>query len=302
MDTDYISADLARFRDTLNPRYLLRAIALVAKQKRVPELFYSIWCELRFRPAVVKSCQPGGSEEIGRYLTPIVWGEDVWPREALVERFSPAFAVDKLPTDFYGARRESIAVGADSLVLGEYGHFKKRVFYITRETCRINNFYSRDPLVRHIHAVHAGRSPNEYFLTTGDAAKYLDSWRHAMGEFDFSSRIKRSLAGYTAMAKIGDQFYFASDFSSRLNYLERLDGSRFFFPEPASRMYVVAFFATHCRFLISLHKSLGVFSNRGAISVFDASARHFVYCDDCAGPTSTYPYLVRSVGPMPLRT
>ncbi len=116
-------------------------------------------------------------------------------------------------------------------------------------------------------------------MATGDTAKYLDEWTIQNQKVAFNKRLKPALAGHTAIISVGGHFYLGSDFSNRPNYIERMDGKKFFFPEQAYKMYVLKFKKYQDRYIISLSKELPCFGARYSISVFDTQKEEFVYCD-----------------------
>lgn len=278
----YISLELARFRATGNPLYLMKAALLVLRQGRVRELVVGVYWLLRHRPpATLPPCSAAVAQLVAAQL-PRLFGRDHWSREAVVgalrgDRAAP-LAAHRLPADFAGARREAIARAPGVAVVGEYGEGCRRLCLITADDCHVTTLYEGDPRVRHLHAVFVA-GDGEVIVTTGDSARYLDRWRIDGARLVFVRRQARSFAGHTAIARVGGRLFLGSDWSSRPNHIETDDGHRYAVPRPASHMYAVAFHVPDGRHLVTLHTSLSVFGRRCAVSVFDTEVRRFVHCD-----------------------
>lgn len=299
----YISRELARFRASGNPLYLMKAALLVVRQGRVRELVVGAYWLLRHRPpATLPPCSPAVAQLVAAQL-PRLLGRDLWSRDDIVSalRGDDTAPLDsgRLPADFAGARREAIARTPGAVVIGEYGEARKRLCLVTAGGCHVATLYEDDPRVRHIHAVHAA-GDGEVVVTTGDSARYLDRWRIDGPQLVFVRREARSLAGHTAIARVGGRLFLGSDWSSRPNHIETDDGRRYPVPRPASYMYAVAFHVPDGRHLVTLHTSLSVFGGRRAVSVFDTQARRFVHCDLSPeampvrdGPPATAPIALR---------
>lgn len=73
--------------------------------------------------------------------------------------------------------------------------------------------------------------------------------------------------------------YFGTDFSSRPNYLETLNGSKYMFPPKAFKMYCSALDALDNRYILAVSKQLEPVGNRKALSIFDAEEQKYIYCD-----------------------
>lgn len=278
----YISLELARFRATGNPLHLMKAAVLVVQQRRVQELAVSAYWLLRHRPpAALPPCSAEVAQLVATQL-PRLFGRDHWSRDAVVaalrEKSAAPLAAHRLPPDFAGARRESIARAPGIAVVGEYGEGCRRLCLITADDCHVATRYEDDPRVRHIHAVFVA-GDGEVIVTTGDSARYLDRWRVDGARLVFVRRQARSFAGHTAIARVGGRLFLGSDWSSRPNHIETDDGHRYAVPRPASYMYAVAFHVPDGRHLVTLHTSLSVFGRHCAVSVFDTQARRFVHCD-----------------------
>jgi hypothetical protein len=252
MQPQSISQIIAKFNATKNPFYLAKAMLLVMDQRRIPELTYGLYCDLFCQPAEVKLHPHQAPSVIQSNCQPLLSRKDHLSRAELIEIFGDSYAIYDLPTNFAGARIETIVYDQDFLIIGEYGYFEKRIAYITHKSCVIHDYYTPDPDVKHIHAMYKAPSSCDILVTTGDTAKYLDVWGLQNGAIAFERRLKRSLAGHTAITQIGDAYYLGTDFSSRLNYIERLNGKKFFFPKRASRMFVLAFQSYQDRYLVSL--------------------------------------------------
>ncbi|MDA9511151.1 hypothetical protein XI09_42175 [Bradyrhizobium sp. CCBAU 11386] len=200
-------------------------------------------------------------------------------RDNILERYAHRYAVNDIPHDFSGARLEAIIETQGRLVLGEYADNSARLLCIDATKCVVIKLYCDAPHVRHIHAIHMSEAERCIFVTTGDGSKFLDKWEFSSGELVFIARIKKHLAGHTAAINANGKDYFGTDFSSRPNYLERLDGKRFFFPTLAYKMAVLHMSLLNERYIVCLsgeHRPLG---KRCAVSIFDSMREIFIHCD-----------------------
>ncbi len=280
MISDFISRRLSDFRATYNPLYLVKAVAMTIRQRRIYELVYSLCLGLSSRPSRVRPNAP----EIPRILLESCrswWlGGDLRSREELVRRFDGPYAVHSLPDDFAGTRLEAIVCTPDFLIIGEYGDRAKRLALVTKASCVMSDHYEDDPLVDHIHAVYKLRSSEAVFITTGDTARALDLWRLREGRLEFQRRLKSRMAGYTAIMEAGGRCYFGTDFSSRPNYIETLGGLKYFFPQKAYKMYVLSFRQYQDRYLLSINRRISALGGGSTLSVFDTVQKEFIFCDD----------------------
>jgi hypothetical protein len=229
------------------------------------------------RPSVVTSHALSTLQPILDSCESWLFIERILSRRELIDMFGEDYAIHSLPADFVGARAEAIVYDQGFLIIGEYGMRGKRVAYVTKTSCSISDYYTDDPRVDHIHAVHKSSSSEDILVTTGDAKKVLDLWRVRDGQFMFTRRLRKRLAGYTAITRIRDTYYFGTDFSSRPNYIERLDRRKVFFPDKAYKMWVAAFQQYEARYILSI--SGLSFGGRQALSVFDTVAEEFIYCE-----------------------
>lgn len=248
-------------------------------QRRFLEVVWSIFCLIRFRPS--KCFSKNADKELVSSAISSIY--DLYPlyytRAQLIDKFGSEYKIDQLPADFVGARSESVAKIGDYLVIGEYANDSARIIISTTEFCRIENYYQSISGVRHIHAISKGFSKNTFFVSTGDGNKYLDHWEISYGRLIFASRIKYRLAGYTASIQLNGIKYFGTDFSSRPNYLETLDGEKYFFPLPAYLQYVVALTSIDGRYIVSLNADHAPVGNRSSVNIFDTHTKKYVYCD-----------------------
>lgn len=200
-------------------------------------------------------------------------------REQLIHSYGQDFLVRSLPQKFAGARRNSIVCHNALLIIGEYGIESKgsRIALITRNACTINDYYAHDSHVYHIHALHKCRNSGKVLVTTGDSAKFLDLWELVDGDLVFVQRMRKRFAGYTAIAGVGDRFYFGTDFSGRPNYIETLEGKKYFFPDKAYKKWVLAFFIVSNRYLICV--SAVIVGQGRTISIFDTAKEEFLFCE-----------------------
>ena len=200
-------------------------------------------------------------------------------RNDILRRYGGIYAVDNIPCDFCGARLEAIIETQGTLILGEYADNSARLLQISATNFTVNRFYCDTPHVRHIHTIHTSEVEHCIFVTTGDGSKFLDKWDLNSGELVFVSRIKTHLAGHTAAVSAGGKDYFGTDFSSRPNYLETLDGKRFFLPLPAYKMAVLHMTLLDGRYIMCLSAEDRSFGDKWAVSIFDSMRSRFVHCD-----------------------
>ena len=274
----YITAHWLSFRETGSVLPLAMALFLIIKQQRTLELLYGLYCQLFHRPSSVASCNDSAA------LTAILQDKGALvdhgtvSRERLIELYGGTFRVDMLPPDFESARWESIWLENQQLIIGEYGE-NSRIAYVTPATCVMNNHYRHVPGVRHIHSIEKYGDAGEFLVATGDSRKFLDVWVVGGGETAFVKRLSRRLAGFTAGIRVNGEYFFGTDFSSRPNYIETLDGTKYFFPEKAYKLYVAGFFAFLDRYIVCINTELSVVGQTKTLSVFDAVRREFVFCE-----------------------
>ena len=277
-----ISQHIAEFKNSKNLLSLAKAVVLLLKQRRLTELLYGVYCNLRYRPsAVLNSDIEDFRKFLGTFRDFDLPGFYLH-RFELINRFGEHFAVDSLPPDFHGARTEGIALLNGSLIIGEYAINSARIAVATADACYINDYYNFVSGVRHIHSIHKKDDSGHIYVTTGDSRKMLDLWMVKEGKPEFVKRIKKRLTGYTAIINLNGRFYFGTDFSRRPNYIETLEGRKYFFPPKAYKMQTHAFFSFLNRYLISVNKEIHL-GNRKTLSVFDTVEEKFVFCDylDC---------------------
>ncbi len=281
MDNDSISENITRFRNTKKIRYLARAAVQISQQSRVIESVYGIYCSIFHNPSCVKHCDHDKLRQIiGELTLHRTLDGPYLSREQLIHTYRQDFLAASLPQDFAGARRNSIVCRNDLLIIGEYGNESKgsRIALITQKACMINDHYAHDSHVFHIHALHGCRNSRKILVTTGDSAKFLDLWELIEGNIVFVRRMRKRLAGYTAIAGLDDRLYFGTDFSGRPNYIETLEGQKYFFPHKAYKRWVLAFFPVSDRYLVCVS---AVIIGRGrTVSVFDAVQEEFILCEE----------------------
>jgi len=278
MKSKTISQSMERLKSTKNPIYILQILYLLINQGRLLEAVHSIYCRLFFRPSPVMPHPKEEVDAILEYFKGLPPSKDDLSREELIGIFQDGFAVQALPEDFFHARIEGIVYDPDFLIIGEYGSPGKRVAHVTREECTISDYYVDDHTVRHIHAIFKDPQSPKILISTGDSSKYLDEWRMDSGEFTFIKRLRKDFAGHLAMALVQGHYYLGTDFSHRPNYIECLDGRKFFFPEPASNMYVLRFHPYQSRYIVSLNTELFCLGGRHSLSIFDTQRMHFIFC------------------------
>jgi len=200
-------------------------------------------------------------------------------RDRLTELYGEEFAVWYLPAYFRLALAHAVCRDRDRLILGEYGE-GSRIACLTAGSCTVNRYYETVPGVRHIHSILQYGENGTFLVTTGDGTKVLDLWCSEEGGISFVRRLRTHLAGFTAAARVGGEYYFGSDFSSRPNFIETLEGAKYFFPAKAYRRFVTAFYICFDRYIVSVNSDLGSVGGGRTLSVFDTVPKHFVYCDD----------------------
>lgn len=274
-----ISGKVHRFKRTGNPKHLLSAVVQVHREGRLSELVFTAWCSLAHRPSgVIPTSDPEvariaasyrGWNRRGQYLT----------RLHLVRRFEDRFDMERMPDDFRGTRVTNIVDFGDRLLIGEYSTPRSaRMLVLSDRGCDVCDYYVRDPGVRHIHAIHRMKGTDDLVITTGDASKYLDHWKMEERAPRFIRRARKRHAGHTAVVEMGGRVWMGTDFSSRPNWLETLDGRRWFFPEPAHRMFVLLMYPHLDRYLAVLSTEITP-EGRHALSIFDTHREAFVHCE-----------------------
>jgi len=278
-----IAQYFAEFKKTKNPLHLVMAIILIVLQGKIDEVVFGIYCLLVFKPSKVLVPKDDALEEclnMARMAAASYKERSFFTRDQLVECFGNKFKVRDLPVGFTGCRIESIVQINDLLIIGDYGttNASATVAVIGKETCTINNFYNQLPGVLHIHSIHL-INESELLISTGDTKKLTDLWVVEGNDIKFKKRIRRYLAGYTGAIKVNHQHFFGTDFSGRPNFIETLDGERYFFPSKAYKMYVEAFYAFSNRYIASINVDLNCLGNRKTLSIFDTLCRQFIFCE-----------------------
>ena len=271
--TDY----LADFKSTYNPLHLFRAGHLLIKQKRTLELILTMYYKYFKKPGKVVKADDQLIKEIINKTSYWLSSSQQLTREEIIDMFGNKYAVDKLPEDFAGARIEAIFVGENYLLIGEYGDFITRFAYVTVEVCNCNDYYSHIPYLRHIHAVYLPGPDGDIIVTTGDGPKLLDLWVINDNKLVFKRRIRKYMAGHTAITKAGDNYFMGTDFSSRPNYIETLEGEKFFYPEKVLNMYTVKYHLYNNRYLLAINKDRDIFGGRFGLAIFDTINREYIY-------------------------
>jgi hypothetical protein len=191
--------------------------------------------------------------------------------------FGDNYRISELPIDFECARTASIVCEANFLLIGEYGH-SARIAYVTRDACFLINYYNETPKIDHIHLIHKIENCKSFLIATGDGQKVLDHWEMDRDGIRFVERIRWHFAGYTAAICVQGVIFLGTDFSERPNYIETLQGEKYFFPKIAYKMWVLGFKEIRQRYIISLNAE-NQSPWRMAISLFDVRRREFIYCD-----------------------
>jgi hypothetical protein len=278
----YITAHARRWRSDRNLISLLSTAYHILRQGRGTEVLYGLYCMATSRASLVQAGETEGIQAVLPAMeSELMRSIAVLSRDELVELFRDWYAVAELPDDFEGCRTQALARIGSRLVIGEYGRCSSRVVVVSRERCEVFRPYEQMSGVRHIHLICPTGNRNEFFVTTGDATKVLDRFVLADGAPRFVERHRAKFAGYTAAANVRGQFFFGTDFSSRPNYLETLQGRKHFFPEPAYSKWVVSLTSISQRYLAVVSCDVRRGDSR-TVSVFDAVEQAFVLCKSWA--------------------
>jgi hypothetical protein len=280
-ESAFITSHLKSFSETKDVRSLLRALILIVRQGRTTELMYGSYCSLFHRPSEVSRCDDEVLDSILSNRAEFLH-RALLTRGDLLQLYGAEFKVGSLPDDFAFARRQTICRRDDRLIIGEYGE-NSRIAYITPRICTVNDHYRTTPGVRHIHSVTRYGDAEKFLVATGDGAKVLDLWVECCGKLQFVRRLRKYLAGFTAVARVKGEYYFGSDFSGRPNFIETLQGARYFFPAKAYKLFVTAFFVFRDRYIVSVNNELRISGGRKTLSIFDAVEKRFIFCDYLAG-------------------
>jgi hypothetical protein len=289
--TPTITENIDKFKATKNIYYLFKAIFMVLRRGRTHELLYGIYCKLVHKPSAVLTTSEEDSVFINDMLAYFKDNMRALKREfisveQLTELYGERYAVHTLVNDFAGTRSESIIEVDNYLIVGEYGmgDNSARIAMINTKTSFINDHYMHVSGVRHIHALHRYNDTGELLVATGDRLKMLDLWsfkspHNLEPTLAFKKRIKRFLAGYTAITQLNGDFYFGTDFSARPNYIETDKGQKFFFPQPAYTLFVMNFSLYKERYILILNSDLEELGSSKALSLFDTKTKQFVYSE-----------------------
>lgn len=277
-----ITERLHRARDGADVVSGAQAAYAIVRQGRLMELAYGAYCEATAGAAGVRSSGPPHLLCTLRLLERhLRQSAATLSRRELIDRFQHRYAVADLPHDFHWCRAQGVARVGSRLVLGEYGTDSARLAVVSRDRCDIYHPYGGVRGVRHIHLVCPTGVPGEVFVTTGDATKLCDRLTIAGGTPALVRRHRSRLAGYTAAARAAGECFFGTDFSGRPNYLETLQGDKYFFPADAYRSWVVSLTPLWKRYVVALSVDMLAElrgENGRTVSVFDASDRTFVSC------------------------
>lgn len=157
------------------------------------------------------------------------------------------------------ARAEAICRIGDARIACEYGQPGHRILVESDRGRFIQDPYD-DAGVWHLHAI-VPLDDRTVAITTGDSAKYLDIYAVGRDRCRFVRRLKRRLAGYTAMAVSDGRLWCGSDFSERANYLLCIeDGKKYYLPADSIREYVIHLADTADGLLVvtrRLHRTTG---------------------------------------------
>jgi hypothetical protein len=290
-ETPTITENIVKFKATKNIYYLFKAIFMVLQRGRTHELLYGFYCKFVHKPSLVIATTEHDSVLIDDMLTYFKDNmrelkQEFISVEQLAERYGEHYAIHTLVDDFAGTRSESIIEIDNHLIVGEYGmdDNSARIAMINSKTSFINDHYMHISGVRHIHALHRYNDTGDLLVATGDRLKMLDLWSFKSDPdreptLSFNKRIKRFLAGYTAITQLKGDFYFGTDFSARPNYIETDKGQKFFFPPPAYTLFVMNFSVYKERYIIVLNSDLEELGGGKALSLFDTHTKQFIYSE-----------------------
>lgn len=258
---------------------LYKAIYLIFKEGRFVELLYGTYCFAFFHPSKLDEVEEK-NQFYEAYLSDMLSRkyngyEGLIYTDYLKSTYGNEYPYHLIPKDFR-MRLPSIYNGGDWLLLGEYGDASGRLCILTKTTIKLIDSYNKIKGFRHIHCIHQ-LNENELLIATGDDKKYLDVWTKKGSEINFSKRLIKYFAGYTAAVEIDGEHYFGSDFSQRPNYIYRLrDKRKFFFPKDSFTMFVMYFEVLEDRYIVSLNRETINFGGK-AIAIFDTQKEVFVY-------------------------
>jgi hypothetical protein len=137
------------------------------------------------------------------------------------------------------AREQAVCAIDGGVIACEYGQPGKRVLFRCAEGDSISNFYQEDDRVWHLHAA-TSVNDHQVLISTGDSRKCLDQLTLSRGRLPSFRRLRRRMAGFTAMARIGTTVWCGSDFSERANYLLNLETQRkHYLPHAAVREFII---------------------------------------------------------------
>lgn len=270
-----IAATVLAFKSAPSFRSALQVLLAIKEHGRLTEALYGAWCFARLRASPFDTGEPvgGASEAIEQvFRNPLNWAD---MDAATAHGLMPAFMADLIPEQAR-FRANSILVGDNWCVAGEYGDGCRLYYADSAGTQSISTFYEADPAVKHIHLLHK-LDGQRFAVSTGDSAKYLDIWEVAESGIRFVERLMSRLAGYTAAATIGGEHYFGTDFSQRPNYLLRLsDRKKFPFPGRSFKHYAVQFAAYDDRYILCLATGLYLLDPTSSRFVFDTVEERFI--------------------------
>lgn len=274
-----IAEYLVLYKKSKNFYYLFRAACLIIKQRRLLEVVWSLCCSVRYQPSICTD-QEANEKLVCMAMSTLNANYPFhYTREQLIETFGGQYMLGQLPTNFSGARSESVVLENEFIIIGEYAEDSARIVIAHKEFCLVEEYYNQILGVRHIHSICMSDSSNSLLVSTGDSKKYLDRWNIVAGRLKFDCRIRRRLAGYTGATILGGVHYFGTDFSSRPNYLETLKCKKYFYPSPSYNMYVVALFTINDRYVLSLNSEHDFVGKRRSISIFDTETESYIYSD-----------------------
>jgi len=274
----YIAEYISEFKKSKNPYYLVRAFSLLIQEGRLIESLWSFWCIIRYNPSKIVLEDDAIIQQAKLLISQLNNDPFFLSRNNIIEKYKTNYLL-KLPTDFNGARTESIVETNGMIIIGEYATASAKLIVATKNECKTHLFYQKIKGVRHIHSVHQIGETAKLLIATGDKKKMVDQWEIGLGTITFEKRLSKRLSGYTTSIRVNNVDFFGTDFSSRPNYITTLDGEKYFFPLIAYKKFTEAFLNLNNRYILSINLGHKPIDEKIAASIFDTKLREFIYCD-----------------------
>lgn len=220
------------------------------KERRVTELIYGIYCFIVYKPSPVNLIK-----------------KQILKKETL----NYQFIENEISMSF---RKETLYKEGGIIIIGEYDlKASARILYKDANTTKIYEPYINDDKVYHIHSI-CRKINNLFYVTVGDTAKYLDVFKIDEHECVHKIRLKKRLAGYTAITQVNGCFYAGSDFSYRPNFIINLDtGIKYFLPKNSYTEYIHSINVKSADKIKITTKKLG--KKQGSLLIFNVATNEF---------------------------